>query len=247
MFLMGLYFWNNISSFLSGSFARREGHTHEFMRQSKHGPLMDSQPMVYRCDMHVLEVCHVRVDFYEVGREAEPSIPPLYFAYALIAGTLLKGSSGRVTVPIRMPARQEVLRVTDCGEVTLNFTIAKALPRCFKTGRPTLHRPWQLRFKKDLPVLHIGHRGNGPSYSTQPAEVCENTIESFNAAAEAGADFVEMDVMLDVDMTPVSENSWISDFFPCKNHQCRVTDVLWPTQPTEPTEHTQPCSKIKRK
>ncbi|OQV11631.1 putative glycerophosphocholine phosphodiesterase GPCPD1-like protein 2 [Hypsibius exemplaris] len=180
----------------------REGHTHEFMRQSKHGPLLDSQPMIYRCDMHVLEVCHVRIDFYEVGREKDPSIPPLYSAYSLIAGTLLKGNTGRVTVPIRMPARQQVLRVTDCGELTVDFTIAKAMPRCFKTARTTLYRPWRQSFHKSAPVLHIGHRGSGSSY-TMCQNVCENTIESFNQAAEAGADYVEFDVMFDVDMTPI--------------------------------------------
>jgi Glycerophosphoryl diester phosphodiesterase family len=189
--------------FVTPSAVFREGHTHHFMRQSKHGPLLDSQPLVYRCKMHRLEVCHVRVDFFQVGRDVDPSIPPLYFAYALVSGSLLKGSAGRITVPIRMPTRQQVMRVADCGELTLNFTIATALPRSLKTARTTLYRPWLSRLQKGGPILHIGHRGCGGSY-TMCTTVPENTIESFNMAADAGADFVEMDIMLDADMTPVT-------------------------------------------
>lgn len=81
------------------------------------------------------------------------------------------------------------------------YTIAKALPRSQKAAKSTLFRPWQYHFKPDGPVLHMGHRGCGSNPINDV--VRENSIESFNKAAEAGADFVEFDVMLDVDMIPI--------------------------------------------
>ncbi|XP_055341785.1 glycerophosphocholine phosphodiesterase GPCPD1-like [Paramacrobiotus metropolitanus] len=185
----------------------RERNEHEFLQQSKHGPLIDSQPLMYRCIMNTREACHVRVDFYEVKKSEVTGVPPTYFAYALIGGTLLTSSHGWLTVPIRIPARKQVLRVTDCGQLKLQYTVVKSCPLLEKAGgRKSIFRSPALDFHCQTSPLHIGHRGCGSSYhgpNAKNPEICENTIASFSRAAAAGADFVEFDVMFDVDLKPI--------------------------------------------
>lgn len=181
----------------------KEEITYQFTKQSKHGPLLESQPLLYRCSMNVNEACNVRIDFYEIKAGKNRDVPPNYFAYVLVSGSLLKGSHGRLLIPIRMPTRHEVMRITDCGLLELQYTVIRSCPAVTeRSAKRSIFRPIELVNS----MLHIGHRGCGTSYPQPGApnsSVCENTIASFNRAAECGADFVEFDVMLDVDAQPI--------------------------------------------
>ncbi|KAL5963773.1 hypothetical protein TSMEX_008505 [Taenia solium] len=70
---------------------------------------------------------------------------------------------------------------------------------------PTLEVSYK-HYWKNRGALEIGHRGMGTYYLTKkekdvelPAPVKENTLRSFQAAVDHGADFVEMDVQLTKD------------------------------------------------
>ncbi|GFR68919.1 glycerophosphocholine phosphodiesterase GPCPD1 [Elysia marginata] len=90
------------------------------------------------------------------------------------------------------------------GELTVECLIARPVEGLTLTLESSFQTHWK---KKDLEKglersLDIGHRGMGASYS-RVSTLKENTVASFAAAATHGADFVEFDVLLSKDRTPV--------------------------------------------
>ncbi|GFO17751.1 glycerophosphocholine phosphodiesterase gpcpd1 [Plakobranchus ocellatus] len=90
------------------------------------------------------------------------------------------------------------------GELTVECLIAKPVPGMTMKLDSSYQTHWK---KKDLEKglersLDIGHRGMGASYS-RVSTLKENTVASFTAAFNHGADFVEFDVLLSKDKVPV--------------------------------------------
>ncbi|KAE8149137.1 Glycerophosphoryl diester phosphodiesterase family-domain-containing protein [Aspergillus avenaceus] len=103
----------------------------------------------------------------------------------------LKGDS---TVPIVAANTLEVI-----GSVTFNFLIITPFqhPNMSITGDQTY-------WKSMSSTMVIGHRGLGKNFASRNSlQLGENTVQSFIAAANLGASYVEFDVQLTKDHVPV--------------------------------------------
>mgnify|MGYP002718976209 CR=1 FL=1 len=103
----------------------------------------------------------------------------------------LKGDS---TVPIVAANTLEVI-----GSVTFNFLIITPFkhPNMTVTGEQTYWRSMSS-------TMVIGHRGLGKNMASRNSlQLGENTVQSFIAAANLGASYVEFDVQLTKDHVPV--------------------------------------------
>ncbi|EAW13029.1 glycerophosphocholine phosphodiesterase [Aspergillus clavatus NRRL 1] len=103
----------------------------------------------------------------------------------------LKGDS---TVPIVAANTLEVI-----GSVTFNFLIVTPFkhPNMSITGNQTY-------YKSMSSTMVIGHRGLGKNFAGRRSlQLGENTVQSFIAAANLGASYVEFDVQLTKDHVPV--------------------------------------------
>lgn len=108
-------------------------------------------------------------------------------------GTKRMNLQGDVCVPI-VGANLEVI-----GAVNFNFLIVTPFshPNMEVTSRQTY-------WKKMTSTMVIGHRGLGKNMtSNKSLQLGENTVQSFIAAANLGAQYVEFDVQLTKDHVPV--------------------------------------------
>jgi glycerophosphodiester phosphodiesterase len=101
---------------------------------------------------------------------------------------------GDVSVPIMSTHDLEVI-----GVVNFNFLVITPFSHP-NMGISTEHTYW----KKMSSTMLIGHRGLGKNMSTNKSlQLGENTLQSFIAAANLGANYVEFDVQLTKDHVPV--------------------------------------------
>ncbi|EUB59355.1 Putative glycerophosphodiester phosphodiesterase [Echinococcus granulosus] len=142
----------------------------------------------------------VELEFYvEVPRECEnveeKKLPPVKFLGSAFFGPF-SGYWGQ--------KRSQLLsrRRTPMGDVRISFIVINPI---LDGPSPTLDVSYK-HYWKNRGTLEIGHRGMGTYYLTKkekdvelPAPVKENTLRSFQAAVDHGADFVEMDVQLTKD------------------------------------------------
>lgn len=101
---------------------------------------------------------------------------------------------GDVCVPVVSSATLEVI-----GTVNFNFLVVTPFshPKMEVTSQQTY-------WKKLASTMVIGHRGLGKNVtSNKSLQLGENTVESFIAAANLGAQYVEFDVQLTKDHVPV--------------------------------------------
>lgn len=101
---------------------------------------------------------------------------------------------GDICVPVVSSATLEVI-----GTVNFNFLVVTPFshPKMEVTSEQTY-------WKKLASTMVIGHRGLGKNVtSNKSLQLGENTIESFIAAANLGAQYVEFDVQLTKDHVPV--------------------------------------------
>ena len=101
---------------------------------------------------------------------------------------------GDVTVPIMAVQTMDVI-----GSVNFNFLIITPF------SHPNMAITEDLTYWKSLTsTMVIGHRGLGKNFATKSSlQLGENTIQSFIAAANLGASYVEFDVQLTKDHVPV--------------------------------------------
>ncbi|VDM22237.1 unnamed protein product [Hydatigera taeniaeformis] len=142
----------------------------------------------------------VELEFYvEVPQEYETAeekkLPPVKFLGSAFFGPF-SGCWGQ--------KRSQLLsrRRTPMGDVRISFVVINPI---LDGPSPTLDVSYK-HYWKNRGTLEIGHRGMGTYYLTKkekdvelPAPVKENTLRSFQAAVDHGADFVEMDVQLTKD------------------------------------------------
>ena len=101
---------------------------------------------------------------------------------------------GDIAVPIMAANTLEVI-----GSVNFNFIIITPFTHPNMTIRGDL-----TYWKKMTSTMVIGHRGLGKNVATRSSlQLGENTIQSFIAAANLGASYVEFDVQLTKDHVPV--------------------------------------------
>ncbi|KAJ5558705.1 SPX N-terminal [Penicillium sp. DV-2018c] len=109
-------------------------------------------------------------------------------------GSLRINLKGDSTVPIVAANTLEVI-----GSVTFNFLVITPFkhPNMSITGNQTYWRSMSS-------TMVIGHRGLGKNMASRNSlQLGENTVESFIAAANLGASYVEFDVQLTKDHVPV--------------------------------------------
>ncbi|KIW34001.1 uncharacterized protein PV07_00804 [Cladophialophora immunda] len=110
-------------------------------------------------------------------------------------GTKRMSLQGDVTVPIVAASDLEVI-----GSVTFNFLVITPFkhPNMSVTENQTYWRSM-------ASTMVIGHRGLGKNFAAgrRSLQLGENTIQSFIAAANLGASYVEFDVQLTKDHVPV--------------------------------------------
>ena len=101
---------------------------------------------------------------------------------------------GDVTVPIMAVQTMDVI-----GSVNFNFLIVTPF------SHPKMAITEDLTYWKSMSsTMVIGHRGLGKNSAARgPLQLGENTIQSFIAAANLGAQYVEFDVQLTKDHVPV--------------------------------------------
>lgn len=103
----------------------------------------------------------------------------------------LKGDS---TVPIMAANTLDVI-----GSLTFNFLVVTP----FHHPRISIARD-QTYWKSMASTMVIGHRGLGKNFASRKSlQLGENTVQSFIAAANLGASYVEFDVQLTKDHVPV--------------------------------------------
>uniref|UniRef100_A0A0N5AG98 Glycerophosphocholine phosphodiesterase GPCPD1 n=1 Tax=Syphacia muris TaxID=451379 RepID=A0A0N5AG98_9BILA len=132
------------------------------------------------------------IELFTVNDEAKTNTPERFAtAYALPAS--FPNTFGECTIPLLSKTNRPV------GQLLVDYLVVKPLlkPHPQQTMALSYTRHWKKR-----KTLEVGHRGMGNSY-TKVAAGRENTIQSLNAAAEKGADFVEFDVQLSKDKIPV--------------------------------------------
>ncbi|KAL9124984.1 MAG: hypothetical protein Q9217_005753 [Psora testacea] len=101
---------------------------------------------------------------------------------------------GDVTVPVMAAQKMDVI-----GSVNFNFLIITPF------SHPNMAITEDLTYWKSMSsTMVIGHRGLGKNSATRGSlQLGENTIQSFIAAANLGAQYVEFDVQLTKDHVPV--------------------------------------------
>jgi glycerophosphodiester phosphodiesterase len=101
---------------------------------------------------------------------------------------------GDSTVPIVAANTLEVI-----GSITFNFLVITP----FQHPNMSINRE-QTYWKSVASTMLIGHRGLGKNFASRNSlQLGENTIQSFIAAANLGASYVEFDIQLTKDHVPV--------------------------------------------
>lgn len=104
---------------------------------------------------------------------------------------------------------KSVTLASEAGSVTVTVVIVTPYNR--------LNEPMDVEFSQ---AVKIGHRGAGSNIVVK--DYCENTIPGFEVANERGADFVEFDVQLAIDGTPVIHH----DFYVHLNHKHELGEPI---------------------
>ncbi|RMD43566.1 hypothetical protein DV735_g1559, partial [Chaetothyriales sp. CBS 134920] len=163
-------------------------------------PVQDSvstEPVTFLCD----EPDKVKICFDLVPTYAGSKDKIVGRAVALLSGlkTHLGGKKmplkGDLTVPIVASGDLDVI-----GSVTFNYLIITP----FKHANMSVSEN-QTYWKSVASTMVIGHRGLGKNFAAgrRSLQLGENTIQSFIAAANLGAQYVEFDVQLTKDHVPV--------------------------------------------
>ncbi|KAL4872649.1 hypothetical protein BDV12DRAFT_161916 [Aspergillus spectabilis] len=101
---------------------------------------------------------------------------------------------GDSTVPIVAANTLEVI-----GSITFNFLVITP----FKHPKMSINRE-QTYWRSMASTMVIGHRGLGKNFASRNSlQLGENTVQSFIAAANLGASYVEFDIQLTKDHVPV--------------------------------------------
>ena len=101
---------------------------------------------------------------------------------------------GDLSIPIMATTTMEII-----GTVNFNFLVITP----FSHSNLSLTKD-QMYWKKMASTMLIGHRGLGKNVAGRSSlQLGENTIQSFIAAANLGASYVEFDVQLTKDLVPV--------------------------------------------
>ncbi|KAI9376369.1 GDPD-domain-containing protein [Aspergillus egyptiacus] len=102
---------------------------------------------------------------------------------------------GDSTVPIMAANTLEVI-----GSITFNFLVITP----FKHPNMTVNREQTYWKSMTSSTMIIGHRGLGKNFNSRNSlQLGENTVQSFIAAANLGASYVEFDIQLTKDHVPV--------------------------------------------
>ncbi|XP_052220535.1 glycerophosphocholine phosphodiesterase GPCPD1-like [Dreissena polymorpha] len=135
------------------------------------------------------------LDFYVHSSPAGTDREPEHVGSSFILPIDLQNARGEQKVPINGLSNMPI------GILSFKYLIVK--PMCGGPGFD-MRRTFQSYLKTTRRPLDVGHRGLGSSYKSKKlATMRENTIGSFQGAANHGADFVEFDVHLTKDEVPV--------------------------------------------
>lgn len=161
--------------------------------QEEGSPYHPDDVMMFKIQVLHTENLAFKFDFYGTSSKYDKAFTSAnHIGYSCILPSALKDSLGQTTTFISsMDQKME-------GEFTVKYSIIKPLAgyEC------SLNTSYRKSLNYDTYPINVGHRGMGSSFN-DTAPVMENTIASFNAAAQYGAQCVEMDVHLTKDLEPV--------------------------------------------
>jgi len=134
------------------------------------------------------------VDLYSATVSEDDTAEHLGFCHILPNN--LKHTAGTVNLPITGINQQPI------GQLSVDYLVVRPMAEVKCPMDSSFSRYWRATWRG----LDIGHRGAGNSFSHKSelcANVRENTIASLKQATEHGADFVEFDIQLSKDLTPI--------------------------------------------
>ncbi|OLL24125.1 Glycerophosphodiester phosphodiesterase GDE1 [Neolecta irregularis DAH-3] len=157
---------------------------------------INTEPLIF----HTSDVSKVQLSFDIVPTYSASYDRPLGRAIALLSsvkpkvGSFRENLNGGVTVPI---VEKETLGVI--GSIHFEFQVVTPFTH------PNIHVNQNTTYWKSLVTNKvIGHRGAGKNDRARKSlQLGENTIQSFIAAANLGASYIEFDVQLTKDHVPV--------------------------------------------
>ncbi|KAI5287776.1 Glycerophosphocholine phosphodiesterase [Ascosphaera aggregata] len=154
-----------------------------------------TEPIVF----HSADFSKVRIMFDLVPTYAGSKDKIVGRAVALLSsikptvGSKRTSLQGDLTVPIMSANTLDVI-----GSVTFNFLVVTPF------SHPNMTVTENQTYWKSTSTMVIGHRGLGKNFAGRKSlQLGENTVQSFIAAANLGASYVEFDVQLTKDHIPV--------------------------------------------
>ncbi|KZZ89522.1 glycerophosphodiester phosphodiesterase GDE1 [Ascosphaera apis ARSEF 7405] len=155
----------------------------------------NTEPIVF----HSADFSKVRIMFDLVPTYAGSKDKIVGRAVALLSsikptvGSKRTSLQGDLTVPIMSANTLDVI-----GSVTFNFLVVTPF------SHPNMTVTENQTYWKSTSTMVIGHRGLGKNFPGRKSlQLGENTVQSFIAAANLGASYVEFDVQLTKDHVPV--------------------------------------------
>ncbi|XP_052788976.1 glycerophosphocholine phosphodiesterase GPCPD1-like isoform X2 [Mya arenaria] len=164
--------------------------------QSKFGPVVQQNSFVtFHAQTSDPESLGFQLDLY-VDEDNKENETARHVGSSFILPLSMKKSRGSKNIPINGNNNRPI------GQLTYTYLLIK--PMYGPNTRISMERTFQRYWKSTRKPVDVGHRGLGSSYKCKKlAIVQENTIRSFQTAANHGADFVEFDVHLTKDEIPI--------------------------------------------
>ncbi|XP_037078748.1 glycerophosphocholine phosphodiesterase GPCPD1-like [Pollicipes pollicipes] len=172
----------------------QEGET-SFKHQGQFGrEYLADDFFTFQCQMLKPDTIAYMVDLYSATVAEDGTAEHIGFCHILPKN--LKLTTGIITLPITGTNHQPI------GQLTVDYLMVRPMTEMKCRMESSFSRYWRATWRG----LDVGHRGAGSSF-THKSEVCanirENTIASLKQAIEHGADFVEFDIQLSKDLTPI--------------------------------------------
>ncbi|KAH8293147.1 hypothetical protein KR044_006625 [Drosophila immigrans] len=158
---------------------------------------------LFHCSVFDPEQTFYRLDLHTFAHKAGYDEPPYHYGYGFIRPEQLPHSEGSVRVKFNCASTHRPLI-----ELNVKYLIIRATPGIECNLRVSYARYW----RQGHPMLDIGHRGTGQTYSMGENVYRENTLLAFRRAHQHRADMIELDVMLTKDAQVIIYHDFVLKF-----------------------------------
>lgn len=168
--------------------------------------------VIFRIHMLYPRTIVYKMDFY-----CQIDNHPHYIGFCIILSESLQGTTGSHLVPINGKSERPI------GQLTFSYLFIQPLQSYSCDFSMTYATHWKHGFTQ----LDVGHRGAGKVRRTDTSDsVLENTVASFNYAANHGADMVELDVQLTKDKIPIVYHDYYICLSPKNKKESSNSELL---------------------